>query len=106
MADHSVHEEIQALKEDLALLRSDMADLTSTMRDTARARARGVKSSVNDEIHELRERLRDRMEQARVQGMRSVEEVEESIGQHPLASVAAAVGVGFIIAKLMDLGRR
>jgi hypothetical protein len=28
------------------------------------------------------------------------------VGEHPLGSLAAAVGIGFILAKMMDLGGR
>lgn len=106
MVQRSVDDEIQALREDLALLRSDVSDLSGTLRDLAGSRASGVSESVQQEIRETRDRLRQKIAQARHQGVRAVEEVEESIGSHPLASVATAVGVGFVLAKLMDLGSR
>ncbi len=106
MAEREVDQEIQSLREDLAILRSDIADLSSSVRDMASHRAHGVKASIEDDVRETRERLRERIAEARAQGARSVEDFEESIGQHPLASVATAVGVGFVLAKLMNLGSR
>jgi ElaB/YqjD/DUF883 family membrane-anchored ribosome-binding protein len=106
MADTPMEDELRMLKEDLAVLRADVADLSGTLRDYAASRGEGIRSNLQHEVRMRRERLKERMADARVQGAKTVEEMEESIGQHPIASVATALGVGFVLAKLMDVGSR
>ncbi len=106
MDNRSLDSEIKALKEDMAMLRSDVAGLTETLRHTASDRADSVRDSVQDEVAHARERLRKKIAEARGRSARAMEDMEESIGERPLASVAAAVGIGFILAKIMDLGSK
>lgn len=104
--NRSLDKEIKALKEDMAVLRADVAGLTDTLRRTASDSADNVRDTVEDEVRHARERLRDKIAEARGRSARAVEEMEDGISERPLASVAAALGVGFILAKIMDLGSR
>lgn len=69
-----------------------------------------MKTSLEDEIRNRREELRRRLNEARTTGRRAVDAtvdgLEKGVEQHPLTSLLTAFGLGFVIAKLMDLGRR
>lgn len=106
MADTPMEDELRMLKENLAVLRADVADLSGTLRNIASSRTEGMRSSLEEEVRTRRDRIKERMADARARGAKTVEDVEESIGQHPIASVATALGVGFVLAKLMDVGSR
>ncbi|MFO7582976.1 YqjD family protein [Guyparkeria sp.] len=102
--------EVEALKKDLAQLRGDVTELLKAVKEQG-------ERSVRDKAHTAREEVRgvfdDGMdalhhgyEQVRARGEARVDEAEELVGRHPLTSVVAAFGIGFVIAKLMDQGGR
>lgn len=104
MADRNYDDELQALRDDMARLREDIGRLTHAFSSDIGDQAEDMRRSVEDEFRTRREILRARLDQARVRGQRKVEDLEESIADHPLGSLATAVGIGFILAKMMDLG--
>lgn len=106
MAEASVEEELDALKEDLARLRADIGDLAGVLKDLGVERAEHIRSSVEDEVRTRREALRRRLDSTRARGRKAVDDLEDQIEGHPLSSLLAAFGMGFIIGKLLDLGGR
>lgn len=110
MAEKELQDELKQLRADLATLQSDVAELVGTLKNLGVSRVEGMKNSLEDEIHNRREELRRRLNEARSTGRRAVDEtvegLEKGIGQHPLSSLLTAFGLGFVIAKLMDLGKR
>jgi ElaB/YqjD/DUF883 family membrane-anchored ribosome-binding protein len=106
MADDALAKELETLKADIAKLRADVSDLTKVIKNVAADKTDDAKSNVYDEIQEAREELRRKINEARDYGKQRVDELEGQVGEHPLGSVLAAFGVGFVIAKLMDIGGR
>lgn len=105
-ANDDLRKELDKLKADLANLRSDTSNLTHAIRDLGGEKVAGMRQSVEDEVQRRRQSLRRGIEAGRERGRRALDEVEEEIGAHPYASFLAAVGVGFILAKLMDVATR
>jgi len=102
----SLQEEIDALKADLANLRSDLADLTGAVRDMGYSKAGEWRSAFQDEVNERREDVRRAMGAARDRGRQAEDDFERRVGEHPWGSLLAALGVGFLLAKLTDRGER
>lgn len=100
MNDYNLHEEMETLKADVAKLRADVSDLLDVLREIGAEKVESTKSSIEDEIRERRERLREAINRAEERGRRTSEDFERNIAQHPLSSVLAAFGLGFILAKL------
>ncbi|QGT78445.1 DUF883 family protein [Guyparkeria halophila] len=102
--------ELEAVKADLAQLRGDVGDLLKAFKEQNEARVRDRAGQARDEVKaafdEGMETLNRGYQQARQHGEKRVEEAEQLVGNHPLTSVVAAFGVGFVIAKLLDGGRR
>ncbi len=106
MAEASVQEELDALKEDLARLRADIGDLAGVLKDLGVERAERIRGSAEDEVRARREALRRRLDSTRARGRKVIDDLEDQIEGHPLSSLLAAFGMGFIIGKLLDLGGR
>ena len=107
MADDThMREEIDALKADLANLRSDIADLAGVMRDTGYAKAGEWRSAFEDEVSGRREDFRRAMGSARERGRRAEADFEHRVGEHPWISLLGALGLGFLAAKLLERGER
>jgi len=105
-SSQNLQEEIDALKADLSSLRTDISDLAGAMRDLGYAKAGEWRSDVEDEFNERREDFRRAMGAARDRGQRAEDDFERRVGEHPWGSVLTALGIGFILAKLMDTGGR
>ncbi|HKJ88891.1 MAG TPA: hypothetical protein VKA48_10325 [Gammaproteobacteria bacterium] len=101
-----LNEEMQALKADLAALRTDVSELAGAMRDMGRDKAEGWRSNLEGEWNERREEFMRALGLARDRGRQAEEDLERNVGEHPWTSLATAFGVGFLIAKILEKGDR
>jgi ElaB/YqjD/DUF883 family membrane-anchored ribosome-binding protein len=106
MTEPELQKQIDDLKADLKAIRTDLGGLARILKDLGVGKVDEARSSVEEGVEAGREELRRRWEEARGRGRKTMDDFEQGIGQHPLSSVLAAFGVGFLIAKLMDLGGR
>ncbi|MEJ2061415.1 MAG: hypothetical protein P8Y64_13165 [Gammaproteobacteria bacterium] len=106
MADDPIRKELDALKSDIAQLRQDIAGLTGAVRDVASDKVQDTKAETQERLKGAWEDLEQKLNEVLDQGKATVGTVENQIGQHPAGSVLTAFGVGFIVAKLLDLGGR
>jgi len=106
MTDDTLAKELESLKADISKLRADVADLTSALKGVAAEKADTANAKLHEEIREARDELRRRIKHAREYGEQRVDEFENQVGEHPVGSVLTAFGIGFVIAKLLDLGGR
>lgn len=83
--------DIQELKAELASLRSDMADIGDTLAKLARSTA-----------NEGREKVRDAAKYSRNQAEQTLGAFEKEVEERPMTSLAVALGMGFVLGKLID----
>ena len=103
--DTNLNEELETLKADMAKLRGDVGNLLDVLKALGLEKAGDAKASFDDELEKRREEIRDALMGARARGQQAQHAVEGEIADHPLSSVMAAFGMGFLIAKLLDVGR-
>ena len=106
MAEDNIRKEFEELKTDFDKLRGDIAGLVDALRDAGMDRAAEAKADLGEQYSAQREKLRAALNRARARGDEAVDDLEQGIAEHPLSSLAMAFGLGFIIAKLIDGGRR
>lgn len=102
----NLQEELETLKADVAKLRSDVGDLLDILKSLGAEKVNNAKDALDDELEKRRQEIRDALAGARARGERTAHAVEGEIAEHPLSSIMAAFGIGFLIAKLLDVGRR
>lgn len=90
------------LRKELDKLKADLANL----RDSGSNRLEAMRESAEDGMYRGRRVLQRGITAGRDRGRRVMAEVEEEMGAHPYANFFAAVGVGFILAKLLDIAIR
>lgn len=83
--------EIQELKAELASLKSDMADIGDTLAKLARSTA-----------NEGRERVKEAASYSRDQAKQTLGAFEKEVEERPMMSLAVALGIGFVLGKLID----
>jgi ElaB/YqjD/DUF883 family membrane-anchored ribosome-binding protein len=102
MADTSLEKELEALRADMAKLRSDLAGLADAVKDAGQRRVDGARESLADLAGALRDELKGAFDGARDKSRKSVETVEQTIEEKPFLSLLTAFGVGVLLAKLLD----
>jgi len=97
-------EELQQLKGDIGKLQSDIAEITGMLRPAPARKSLDIKGKVHkaeQAYNELVDRINDGIDH----GKRTIGEVEEHISGHPTSTLIITFSVGYMLAKLMDLGK-
>ena len=103
---NDLQNELNVLKEDIAKLRADVADLGITLKDVAAEKVRNAKGRLEEGAEDATAALRDRLDEARRKGREVLDGLEEHVSGHPVGSMATAFGAGFVIASLFHWGSR
>ncbi len=118
MTEKQHEKDMDALKKDVAALREHIASLAASVKKSAAEKSRdatsaaeghdskGEGSSSGEPWHIGWTDFQQKFEEARDRGEKAVKELAAEIERHPLGSIAAAFGIGFIIAKLLDRGSK
>jgi ElaB/YqjD/DUF883 family membrane-anchored ribosome-binding protein len=106
MADDSIRKEMDALKADIAKLREDIVGLTGAVKGAAGENVAGAKARAEESMHKAWAEIEQRLETMLNEGKATFNKAEQQVGEHPVGSVLTAFGIGFIIAKLLDVGGR
>lgn len=101
-----IRKELDAIKNDIAQLSKDIAGLTSAVKDVAADKVADTKASARERVSGAWEDIERKLNDVLGQGKEGVRTVEKKIGEHPTASLVTAFGVGFLIAKLLDMRGR
>lgn len=105
----SASKESAHTEEALQALRADFEELRqSVMPILERLKARGeeVVENVQGETGQLSHRLRELFDGLGERGSGTATNLEHHVRDQPLRSVAVAVGVGFVLSRLLGGGRR
>jgi len=106
MADDSIRKEMDALKADIAKLREDIVGLSSAVKGAASENVAGAKAQAEERMNKAWEDIERRLQDLLDEGKATFNVAEQKVGEHPVGSVLTAFGVGFVIAKLLDVGGR
>jgi hypothetical protein len=111
MTEKTHDKELDALKADIASLRDEIAGLAAGMKNSAGTHAKQSHSAAQQEGTTPGEEgygawadLFHKFDSSRVQGEKVVRDLAAEVEQHPLVSIMAAFGLGYIIAKLWYRG--
>lgn len=107
MTDRTHDKELDALKADIASLREELAGLAAGMKKSAGLHAEPSNAAAQPEgpLHggegqSILEDLLHKFDASRVQGEKVVNDLAAEVKRHPLVSIMAAFGLGYIIAKI------
>ena len=106
MAEEPFREELDALKADIAQLRTDIANLTTAVKDVASEKVNATREDAQQRAQNAWDDIERRLNDVLDQGRETASGIEDKITEHPGGRVLTAFGLGFIIAKLMDMGHR
>jgi hypothetical protein len=111
MTEKTHDKELDALKAAVASLREEIAGLAAGVKKSAEtqagqsyAAARQDGPTHGEEGHGVLSDLLHTFDSSRIQGEKVVRDLSAEVEQHPLVSIMAAFGLGYIIAKLWYRG--
>ncbi|MGD1276400.1 MAG: hypothetical protein ABR964_04155 [Tepidisphaeraceae bacterium] len=93
--------DLETLKSSFAQLRDDVTKLLHNTFGTGKSGAEMLKDRASTAVVDLK----DRVGEIKDCGVESVEKLGQKIGERPLLSAAIALGIGFILAKLLTTKR-
>ena len=99
MAIDDINKEVNQIKSDIKALREDMAALMHTLKEAGVEQGRQAYDRAYEGARHAGESVRDRAGEAYSAFGKEVEE-------HPLTSVLAAFGTGFVVGMLLDRRHR
>lgn len=102
MAKEEYQNELEALKSDVAQLRTDMGELMDSFRQMGQERFNEAKSKATSEVERLREQLNQAYDRARQEGREVYETAHHRLEEHPVMSVGLAFGLGLLIGKILS----
>ncbi|HKL20454.1 MAG TPA: hypothetical protein VJ904_01535 [Tichowtungia sp.] len=94
--------ELKELREEFASLKSDVSEIGKTLSQLASSAANEGRERVRDVAEEGRDRIRNAANQSREQARQSWNAFEKEVEERPMTSLAVALGLGFILGKLLD----
>ncbi len=101
MTSRTQNQDVEALKEELASLRTDVASLVEAMKSQQTASGASDNMQSEEGGNEQWNELKARIEEARQQSEQISREVSEEVRKHPLASIAIAFGIGYLASKII-----
>jgi hypothetical protein len=111
MTEKTHNKELDALKAAVASLREEIAGLAAGVKksdgilaEQSRAAAQREGPTPGEEGRGVWADLFHKFDSSRIQGEKIVRDLSAEVEQHPLVSIMAAFGLGYIIAKLWYRG--
>ena len=95
MTSHDVEGEFGAVKDDLAKLRSDIANLSNALKEL-------TSETVHERLDSLRGGIDRLTDDAKQQSREVLDDLTDRIEERPLTSVLIAFGVGILLGRLFD----
>jgi ElaB/YqjD/DUF883 family membrane-anchored ribosome-binding protein len=95
MTSHDVEGEFSAVKDDLAKLRADIANLSGALKDL-------TSDTVHEQIGSLKGRIDHLTLDAKDRGRQALDDLADRIEERPVSSVLIAFGVGVLLGRLFD----
>ena len=95
MATEQINKEVDQLKSDIAALRADMSSLIKTLKEAGIDQGREYYDRASERVQQAGDTVRNRASDA-------YGAVGKEVEEHPLTSVLAAFGTGFVVGMLLD----
>ncbi|MEQ5836059.1 DUF883 family protein [Marinobacter sp. R17] len=106
MEAQTPQDDYKRVKEDIQLLREDLAKLTRAVADGQKSNISNLRDEIRKESREAlrhaRERGDEAFNRAREAGDKAIHDVEHKIEERPFLSVVIVFLVGLLVGKLLD----
>lgn len=102
----SSNEELEAVKKDLIQLKADFAKLAGASKASAQDKADNISQEAVSALHDAVDALTRRLNSAKgvvtEKAQYAASKTEQTVEEHPITTLVAAFGIGFVLAKLFS----
>jgi len=103
-SDAAYREELDRLKNDIGKLQSDVGELVTLLKASASGKSADIKGRVSEEAEHLFDDLVGKLDEGVNRGKKTMNEVSDQIGEHPVGTLFITFSLGYILAKIMERG--
>lgn len=96
-----VRRDVDAIREDLAVLRSDLSAALRDVIDAGRAEAGDARERLEEALRAKIEKLSDAADSVAERGRDAMDAIEAHVEEKPLQSLATAFGLGLLVGVLL-----
>ena len=100
----SLDKELKSVKSDIRALREDLKELVAAVGHNGHSRWEHFRGRLGGEAAHRAEQIREGIAHLRDAGAHASEQAQETLSEHPLSSVFAALGIGVVLGRFV-LGR-
>lgn len=105
MAEAGLEKELEQLKKDISQLRADLSTIGEGVRRMSTEAVGATQAKVKSAAQEALDEFQSKLNEAKSQGQKAMQDLEQEIKNNPLTSLAVAFGIGFVLSKFLDRGR-
>lgn len=105
MATNGVQSDVGALKDDIQSIRNEVGVLMQDIAKIAKRETRNAKDGLASQASHGLEAVKETFGRVSEQGTTMVNKARSEIQRRPEGSVLIALGVGFLVGRLLGMGR-
>lgn len=102
MAEEEYEKRLDGLKKDVSELRLLLRDVAEGLKQERAEQGEFSMSTIRDGLGRCTEWVKERADTLRAGSRKAISRMERRVEQKPIASVLTAVGVGFILGKMLS----
>jgi ElaB/YqjD/DUF883 family membrane-anchored ribosome-binding protein len=88
------------LREELQALRADFAKLVETVKAMGKEQADAALHSAREAVDHAADKVRSKAAEAQRRGEAAAADLEAMVNRHPLTSILAAIGLGYLVGRM------
>ena len=102
MAASKANQATEDLREEVESLRKELSEMMELVKEKSGTYAEELTGTVEDALAASKEKVQDGAEAAYEKGSEGLEALNSQVRKNPIASLAIALGVGYLISKLLS----
>jgi ElaB/YqjD/DUF883 family membrane-anchored ribosome-binding protein len=102
MADNDKHDDLDALREEMARLKADIASLVKDLRSFGLASAGAARRAAETEGERLGADIEEAAAELRRRGEKTLQDAKSVMTEQPILSVLVALIIGIVLGRLLD----
>jgi len=102
MAATKANQSTEDLIKEVASLRKEFSEMMETLKEKSGNYAEDLAGTVEEKLVAYQEKAQDGAEALQEKGSEGIDEINKRVRSNPIASLAIAFGVGYLISKLLS----
>ena len=102
MAATKANQATEELRQEVESLRKELSEMVEMFKDKSGNYAEEIAGTVEEKLVAYKDKAEEGAEAVYEKGVEGLEEINNRVRKNPVASLAIAVGVGYLLSKLLN----